>query len=64
MKSIYDLDDTPIENTQQVVDEHMRKLSQLVETVDEFQARVDKLTAQDRKPSVNKHRRVYDEKDC
>jgi len=61
MKTVADLvNDTPIKDSEQAHDEHRRIIAELVESVDEFQKRVDRLTAQDKKPSVNKHRRIDD----
>jgi len=61
MKTVADLvNDTPIKDSEQAHDEYRRTIAELVESVDEFQKRVDRLTAQDKKPSVNKHRRIDD----
>ena len=60
--NINDLNDHPIEKTRAVVDEATKLPLKLRDTLDTFQQRIDRLTAQDKKQPVNQHRRITDDK--
>ena len=59
--NVNDLNDYPIEQTKAVVAEATKLPLKLRDTLDTFQQRIDRLTAQDKKPSVNQHRRITDD---